>query len=93
MHVCIISINVKKLKVDLTQGVSSQLQLGFIPVQVVANLLLPGFCPCLGKVPPKREMKFILYVCAQKRGGTMAIFHCSMEIFMYYWLLVHKYSL
>ena len=39
----VIGFTVKKLKVDLTLKRSSQLQHGFIQVQVVVQLLLQGF--------------------------------------------------
>ena len=39
----VIGFTVKRLEVDLTLKVSSQLQSGFIQVQVVVQLLLQGF--------------------------------------------------
>ena len=36
-------LHCKELEVDLTQKRSSQLQSGFIQIQAVAHLLLPGF--------------------------------------------------
>ena len=68
-------LHCKKLEVDLTPKMSSQLQCGFIQVQVVVHLLLQGFrvTPLPVKLSSKQwiglQMKFILWlhVCA-KRG-------------------------
>ena len=50
----LVSYTVKKLEVDLTQKRSSQLQSGFIQIQAVAHLLLPGF-----RVTPLVQWRFL----------------------------------
>ena len=82
----------KKLEVDLTPKMSSQLQCGFIQVQVVVHLLLQGF-----RVTPLVQWRFLANnelgckwysfcdcTFVPKEGGTVAIF-------MYYWMDSEKY--
>ena len=47
-------LHCKKLEVDLTQKRSPQLQSGFIQIQAVAQLLLPGF-----RVTPPVQWRFL----------------------------------
>ena len=51
----IVKVHCKKLEVDLTQKRSSQLQSGFIQIQAVAHLLLPGF-----RVTPLVQRRFLV---------------------------------
>ena len=70
----------KKLEVDLTPKMLSQLQCGSIQVQVVVHLLLQGFrvTPLPVKLSSKWIANDIHFVIAclhvSKEGGTVAIF-------------------
>ena len=73
---------------------SSQLQCGFIQVQVVSHLLLPGFR--VSYTPSSQESgckwnSFCDYIFVPKEGGTVTInTHVLLDglwkIFMHYWL-------
>ena len=51
----VLFMHCKKLEVDLTQKRPSQLQSGFVQVQAVAHLLLPGF-----RVTPFVQWRFLV---------------------------------
>ena len=80
-------LHCKKLEVDLTLKRSSQLQSGFIQVQVVLHLLLQGFSVttlvhwrCLANSELGCKMKsFCNCIFVPKRRATLTIF-------MYYWI-------
>ena len=83
--------------VDLTQEMSSQLQSGFIHIQVVAHLLLLVLYLVWPRFQQKvaNEIHFVIACLCQKGGGTLAIFMyfwINSRIFMHYGLTLGQYS-